>query len=48
MNRLTPEDTHIITSTAATIAATMTSMRFASPTAVNTESNENTMSRTLI
>ncbi len=44
MKRLTAEETTIITSTETTMAATITSMCFASPTAVNTESSENTMS----
>ncbi len=48
MNALTAEATSIMTRTASTIAATMTSMCRARPTAVNTESSENTMSMTPI
>ena len=44
MKRLTAEETAIITSTDTTMAAIMTSMRFARPMAVNTESSEKTMS----
>jgi hypothetical protein len=48
MNPLTAEETTIITSTEATMAATMTSMCWRGPTAVNTESSENTISMTPI
>ena len=45
MNSLIGAARNIITSTAITIAATMIGTCCASPTAVNTESSENTMSR---
>jgi len=48
MNAPIERDTHIITRIAATIAATITGSSRTSPTAVNTESSENTMSMTAI
>src|SRR3984957_19403778 len=48
MKVLTVEETTIITRTEATMAATMISIRLASPTAVNTVSSENAMSITPI
>src|SRR2546430_10175798 len=44
MNALIEPDTHIITRIATTMAATMTGSSLTSPTAVNTESSENTIS----
>src|SRR6266850_6798349 len=44
MNALIEPDTHIITTIATTIAATMMGSSLTSPTAVNTESSENTIS----
>ena len=46
MNTLSEPDTIIMTMMATTMAATMIGRSFASPTAVNTESSENTMSMT--